>query len=453
MEDDKNLRTADSTVSLELTKSKLKELIEGTKDTNIKHVINQYDPDGNSSTIYQDMYTNCLATHLKTTAKYLNYGTPVDYKKPDMTNWIISRIENFLPQVCSTCQDEYCVEFGHRPALECFLCHQGIHDECYKKQIGDREALPKIIGLHWLCGYCEPRATTEDDPVDHPPAARRSKDRSVTSLSENTMTRTDSTTLEKKLSQDQVPEDSNPSSKVQILNLNDDAPTNTPSASTDIREQTVPHKEMPICIHYKRGKCRHGLAGTDCKYRHPKQCRKYMAHGDKDKKRGCTLGNKCENFHPRLCKNSIERRECLVPDCRFIHLKGTRRTATVQQSQDQGVKILPFTPTTQAPQPVTPNYTFADAAKMNLPSPQADAQQINSVSTEFTTLLKSIQDKLLFIEKQQHGQTEAINGLLQQQHMHQGVQYYYPTGHQTTSQPVQLQQQMNQVNNQLYPGK
>ena len=40
-------------------------------------------------------------------------------------------------------------------------------------------------------------------------------------------------------------------------------------------------KENGICNHNRKGSCRHGRMGIDCKYEHPKPCKNLMKHGNK----------------------------------------------------------------------------------------------------------------------------------------------------------------------------
>ncbi|KAK4329139.1 hypothetical protein Pmani_000490 [Petrolisthes manimaculis] len=94
------------------------------------------------------------------------------------------------------------------------------------------------------------------------------------------------------------------------------------------------NREKLVCLYYKKGICRHGIAGKECIYSHPKPCRRLMEHGIKGK-HGCKRDNKCRWFHPRLCYNSLMHHECFADSCRKFHVKGTRtkRTHDAQQAQ------------------------------------------------------------------------------------------------------------------------
>ena len=37
------------------------------------------------------------------------------------------------------------------------------------------------------------------------------------------------------------------------------------------------------------------------------------------------MGKKCKDFHPKMCFDSIKKGECFSENCRFAHIKGTKR--------------------------------------------------------------------------------------------------------------------------------
>lgn len=81
---------------------------------------------------------------------------------------------------------------------------------------------------------------------------------------------------------------------------------------------------IPLCKHFLRSRCRHGVEGKDCKFRHEKVCRKWLNQGNHPKY-GCTLKDKCEFFHPKICWSSVNSRICTDHTCSFNHIRGTRR--------------------------------------------------------------------------------------------------------------------------------
>lgn len=77
-----------------------------------------------------------------------------------------------------------------------------------------------------------------------------------------------------------------------------------------------------VCRYFLRQECRHGIKGKDCKFDHPALCFKYTRNGTKN---GGCKNKDCKYFHPKLCANSLKERECFKNECRFYHVKGTKR--------------------------------------------------------------------------------------------------------------------------------
>ena len=85
-----------------------------------------------------------------------------------------------------------------------------------------------------------------------------------------------------------------------------------------------------ICPLYKKMLCPHGLTGkrlineAPCNKANPPRCLKYCRFAN-DNKLVCTKGKEYKYYHPTLCYHSVKRRVCLVVDCKFTHLKGTKK--------------------------------------------------------------------------------------------------------------------------------
>ena len=68
---------------------------------------------------------------------------------------IISRVENLLPEDCSTCRKEYCYKPPEAPVLRCFKCSKGACPSCYED---DKDVIKNLKmmqgGLYYLCQTC-----------------------------------------------------------------------------------------------------------------------------------------------------------------------------------------------------------------------------------------------------------------------------------------------------------
>ena len=106
--------------------------------------------------------------------------------------------------------------------------------------------------------------------------------------------------------------------------------------------------EGSVCEAYKKRECPHGLTGKRlingraCPNLHPRRCFRWCKHGE-NQRIGCTKGKDCPYFHPKLCRNSVLKRFCPNKECKFHHLKHTRRPREVliNRNQDNNPKPEP----------------------------------------------------------------------------------------------------------------
>ena len=66
----------------------------------------------------------------------------------------------------------------------------------------------------------------------------------------------------------------------------------------------------------------HCKKGSDCAYRHPPMCSKYIKTGPK----GCAKGTSCNFVHPKLCRASLVSGKCDRNRCYFYHVTGSARS-------------------------------------------------------------------------------------------------------------------------------
>ena len=76
----------------------------------------------------------------------------------------------------------------------------------------------------------------------------------------------------------------------------------------------------PVFYFYKNGNCKRGI---ECRFQHPTICKIYRKFGIKKRnEKGC--GERCNQFHPNVCRDSLKSHSCPRKDCRFYHIKGTK---------------------------------------------------------------------------------------------------------------------------------
>eukprot|EP00116_Pleurobrachia_bachei_P003955 sb/3464217/ len=330
-------------------------------NTNALKVFNAYDLDGSFESNL-DTLRKLPEKALVAACNLLGLNPLVDGKKrygsrTTLAEWVIMNISVLFVYDCGSCGEEYQVERLSKPKVRCRVCGQGSHDcdpflEAYK-------ALEKldvdVPGLSWLCHPCarknfeafpgytygesDEKVATDGEssdsefqdkisPVQEKKGKRGrkkknpSEDDVITPVTggDNQPNRRD---LKLQLdSKDSVPKD--------------DSQVEKTSEEKDVKKSGKSSSKFEnVCEAYKKKACPHGrkgdqlVNGVACSKNHPVACNRYISHGATSRSRGgCPKGKDCQYFHPPICRNSEIKRQCLDPDCDWIHHKHTRRTLT-----------------------------------------------------------------------------------------------------------------------------
>ena len=281
----------------------------------IRNCLRQYDPRKPTNQLQKIFNSHSNKDVLIETSNYLGISNPELYKKPNLIHNIICRIQNFFPDKCQICGETYCIKIDDSPFLACDLCGQEVHKPCFLSIINnegdDNEFITKpninpfnLPGIHYLCGPCESQSIPDKSSglIKKPPvlsatqsSTSNQQDEYITPYQRNRETESVIS------SQDAAIQDSG-----DMLN----APKEIKSPKT--------------CHFFKKGSCKHGINGKDCKFTHPKMCKKFISNGNKGP-RGCNLGKGCMYFHPQMCLNSLRNSKCYSDTCNLRHIKGTKR--------------------------------------------------------------------------------------------------------------------------------
>ena len=117
-----------------------------------------------------------------------------------------------------------------------------------------------------------------------------------------------------------------------------------PNTASEVqnREENQTIHDKPLCRFYKQGRCKFGISGRKeglCPFSHPKSCKKFLENGTRGP-RGCNKGNQCEYLHPLMCYRSIKEKICLKSDCKYLHIKGTRRSVISEPNSTALPKLM-----------------------------------------------------------------------------------------------------------------
>ena len=238
----------------------------------VAKILKTYDYDDEGEVIYKEM-SKRPKKDLQLAAEFLqNVSTEEKVLKNKLVKSIIDRIDSLLLEYCRKCKKFYNIKKEDRPSISCYKCGQGAHDECYKEMSKDYINFPGIV---YVCSRCE---GTSQKPT---PRAQEAT----------------------------VPQ--NPDHQQDDADKDEDG-------------------EKVICQKYRRGTCPHGISGKTkvnneiCQFSHPKRCQKLCIYGPHSDM-GCNKGRECEYFHPILCRYALKYRRCVNRQCRFTHIRGTRR--------------------------------------------------------------------------------------------------------------------------------
>ena len=388
---------------------------------------------------------------LRGTIKYLNGPDMSEYTKEACIDKVIAMIDHYLPHKCNMCNEDHSINLGEQSLLNCDKCGRGIHQQCLLKlldhpSVHDNTVLPsqeevtKVInptslpGLRYLCGSCDAKLI--------PSSAQGKYKRLVKKSSDN-----DQSTEAKSSNQgNTATEESQPAATpappppIIIDDDDDDLPpvlykfdehSSHNAASDQNKTATKSHNEhtetKTICRFYRQNRCKHGISGhgipgTQCKFYHPKPCNRYTAYGTGSG--GCKEGLKCSKFHPRMCRDSLRKHECLNPDCTLPHIRGTRRSQADENdyhSKERNNRDNHNNPTTNIP-PVASEDVFLDV--------------LNRLKNELSMMI----DQKINLQNWTHHQMQPVNQQIHQQepnhqqwnqyHMHPQMIRNLPAFHQ-----------------------
>ena len=361
----------------------LASLVINTDDDAIKSVLRIYEVGMTTKDLKKKLSVPEKEKLVKT-MDFLGVPDQESYTKPAVVHNLICRIQNLFPDKCAICNTLYATQLGETPLLECASCGQGAHTDCITKCLGiTTEELPtfttekakemmnphNIPGVHYFCGECtenivpsrdsgrlkraRAHTTTIDEPTEEVfapedvqqknPLCQDLQNKGPNSQEDpTTQVHRDETSSIQDLpnhdTHNQVPENQHPTNQAPLHRTpagqdpsrqyqSNQVPASQVTPDHDPSNQEPQNHDRPICKFYRKGTCRHGISGKGCPNRHPPACKALIQHGKRGP-RGCTNGNKCKEFHPKMCQQSLKARECLTLDCPSRHVAGTKRTTS-----------------------------------------------------------------------------------------------------------------------------
>ena len=346
------------------------ELCLNAPNDNIKFCIRNYQYGRSLSQIERD-FDREKREVLCETAEYLRVPNYENKTKKSLAHLVICRIQNLLPDDCALCNQRYRISNNEKAILECAVCGQGVHKLCWLQlaSVLPDDEIPEmnadnfkkmynplqLPGIYYICNACKPTVIPSDDDGN----LKRTKGKKAGNAqvvecnnikghkevtgkkaADEVITPSIAIAANVPARQEELPPATQPSSQMEdLVSQKNNATEEQLSTITDEHINILPHDDNAInvsdskpadsksettCRYFQKGNCKHGMRGKECKFTHPKVCSKLTKHGTRQP-RGCNKGQKCKFFHPRMCLNSLRKGECFSEDCKFNHVKGTKR--------------------------------------------------------------------------------------------------------------------------------
>ena len=312
-----------SPITEDVAQNTIAELIVDAPSCDIKDCIKAYEYGKNLKQLYaafNQFGSECITD----TLNYLNVPEREEYVKNSNVQTLVCRIQNLLPDICSICNEVYCVKNSDVSLLSCDICGQEIHHKCLIKLVENKVTEGKNISLAtltkdqviemvnplgipgwaYICKFC----SKDHIPDENSGLKKKAKNSNVSSSSQKRKGLSSSPSMESK---------------------------NVDSSKGDIddkEKETVEKNLKSVCKFYMKKQCKHGIKGENCSFSHPQICQKLLKFGHSNK--GCR-GNGCKNVHPKMCHHSLKSKECPFENCKFYHVKGTKFVSNIRQESGQ----------------------------------------------------------------------------------------------------------------------
>ena len=419
--------------TLEDMKTVMATLCEGAPNSTVRNCLRKYDPSKTSVQIEKALKTEKKPV-LVETLEYLGVTGTEEYRHSALPHELLCRVQNFFPDTCGMCNEVYCIKLEDRPIISCVRCGQGCHNACVLKlmnksydelnesnQFGLDILNPfAALGLFYVCPPCQEKVVPNKDDLK----TRKRGPATNGTVTDQPNLAQDTTAPDG--SQGINPSVADPGTRTRristVSNASDSTDANT--IGDDNRREPGNNEQRPICKFYRQGRCKHGISGNKdgpCNFRHPKPCNKFLANGT-NQRRGCTKGNQCTGFHPQMCHRSLKERICSRRDCKFMHIKGTKRHEEQANETPPSPERLMSIPPSQLIQ--------RDVLSHNVPQSTTSKSGPQSDDRVFG-MMKTMEEQLSRI-------TTKLNQLDQsyQQLSHQQTPTYPPTSGKSQSPPI-----------------
>ena len=340
------------------------------------------------------------------------------FLKEGLVEMIFYRLKQLMPIGCKKCNKVHANGREEVPKVTCRMCGIGACKDCYPVE----EAMGKWC---FLCGECDKSVSKmmgEDALKPGLFSAAYRKKKSGKEKATNVVESEDGEIEDEKDEEEEENVEREKDDEVEVVEDDFEEVKNTQrgfkAKKAVTKNENDGQKKEPICHHFKKARCHHGMSGklsyngiAKCPFRHPMICQKLLRNGDKG--RGGCRGKEagCNDFHQvKMCYSSMNTKKCNnSKDCKNgYHVKGTILTKEVKSARPVVKETEDF--------PALP--TAAKGPKVPQPKEQQKQQETevsnNSNLSSFLGQLLLQQQEMM--QQQQQARQEQLQ--MQQQMMH-----------------------------------
>ena len=261
---------------------------------------------------------------------------------------LLHRLLELMPELCRTCNKTNFFERTEVPMVRCSRCNKGACVECYPADISQCKS------IHYLCHGCT-KIVTESvgekalDPKLH--LLQNTKKKVKVIEIEQTKEDADESCVflrdaeegeEENVEENEEEKEETMQEKQEVVKTNKKTPGGDEGFRFQGKRGYLAGKDK-ICPHLRKGHCNFSLSGRKpykgenlCPYKHPLTCPKLLNNGNKGRY-GCD-GTECGKFHPKMCPESLNLRQC-QRDCRKgYHVRSNSKAMFEKKRQEEKVR-------------------------------------------------------------------------------------------------------------------
>ena len=251
------------------------------------------------------------------------------FLKEGLVEMIFYRLKQLMPAGCKKCNKVHVIGREEVPKVTCRMCGIGACKDCYPVE----EAMGK---WSFLCGNCDKEVSKMMGEDALKPSLFSAVYRKKKSGKEKTPIEDGGAEEEKEEEKDDNVEEKKDEEVIEVEDDFQEVKNHKRGFKGKKKDNANIEKDdetKPICHHFKKARCHHGMSGKlsyngipKCPFRHPMICQRLLRNGDRG--RGGCRGKEagCNEFHQvKMCFTSMNTKKCgNTKDCsNGYHVKGT----------------------------------------------------------------------------------------------------------------------------------